>query len=125
MYRTGLLLPFIPVWVYSKSSTARGIFGLLQASRLHGVPTYDSCKKVVHRSCSLAADASCVCCRNSKLTMLLQDSLGGNAKALMIANLAPSPAHATETLSSLAFASKVLSQATVICDIVLKSWVLA
>jgi hypothetical protein len=47
--------------------------------------------------------------------MLLQDSLGGNAKALMIANLAPSPAHATETLSSLAFASKVLSRATVIC----------
>ena len=46
-------------------------------------------------------------CRNSKLTMLLQDSLGGNAKALMIANLAPSPVHATETLSSLAFASKV------------------
>ena len=39
--------------------------------------------------------------------MLLQDSLGGSAKALMIANLAPSPAHATETLSSLAFASKV------------------
>ena len=47
-------------------------------------------------------------CRNSKLTMLLQDSLGGNAKALMIANLAPAPAHASETLSSLAFASKVL-----------------
>ena len=46
-------------------------------------------------------------CRNSKLTMLLQDSLGGNAKALMIANLAPLPMHATETLSSLAFASKV------------------
>lgn len=41
--------------------------------------------------------------------MLLQDSLGGNAKALMIANLAPSPAHASETLSSLAFASKVCS----------------
>lgn len=49
-------------------------------------------------------------CRNSKLTMLLQDSLGGNAKALMIANLAPSPLHATETLSSLAFASKVLPE---------------
>ena len=38
--------------------------------------------------------------------MLLQDSLGGDAKALMIANLAPSPAHAQETLSSLAFAAK-------------------
>jgi hypothetical protein len=45
-------------------------------------------------------------CRNSKLTMLLQDSLGGDAKALMVANLAPSPAHAQETLSSLAFAAK-------------------
>jgi hypothetical protein len=41
--------------------------------------------------------------------MVLQDSLGGNAKALMIANLAPSPVHATETLSSLAFASKVIA----------------
>ena len=39
--------------------------------------------------------------------MLLQDSLGGDAKALMIANLAPSAAHAVETLSSLNFAAKV------------------
>ena len=49
---------------------------------------------------------ACGARRNSKLTMLLQDSLGGDAKALMIANLAPSPAHAQETLSSLAFAAK-------------------
>ena len=46
-------------------------------------------------------------CRNSKLTMLLQDSLGGDAKALMFCNLASSATHATETLSSLGFASKV------------------
>ncbi len=45
--------------------------------------------------------------RNSKLTMLLQDSLGGDAKALMFCNLAPVAAHAGDTLSSLAFASKV------------------
>ena len=51
--------------------------------------------------------SACCACRNSKLTMLLQDSLGGDAKALMIANLSPSPAHAPETLSSLVFASKV------------------
>ncbi|DBA83503.1 TPA: hypothetical protein ACH3X2_006431 [Trebouxia sp. C0005] len=45
--------------------------------------------------------------RNSKLTMLLQDSLGGHAKALMFCNLASTAIHATETLSSLGFASKV------------------
>lgn len=48
-----------------------------------------------------------VTCRNSKLTMLLQDSLGGDAKALMFCNLASTAMHATETLSSLGFASKV------------------
>ena len=48
-----------------------------------------------------------VICRNSKLTMLLQDSLGGDAKALMFCNLASTAMHATETLSSLGFASKV------------------
>ena len=39
--------------------------------------------------------------------MLLQDSLGGDAKALMFCNLASTVTHATETLSSLGFASKV------------------
>lgn len=44
--------------------------------------------------------------RNSKLTMLLQDSLGGEAKALMVACLSPAALHAAESLSTLAFASK-------------------
>lgn len=39
----------------------------------------------------------------------VQDSLGGDAKALMFCNLAPQPLHVSETLSSLAFASKVSS----------------
>ena len=39
----------------------------------------------------------------------MQDSLGGDAKALMFCNLAPQPLHVSETLSSLAFASKVSS----------------
>jgi len=47
--------------------------------------------------------------RNSKLTMLLQDSLGGDAKALMMCNLAPSSHYASETLASLQFAQKVSS----------------
>ena len=41
--------------------------------------------------------------------MHMQDSLGGDAKALMFCNLAPQPLHVAETLSSLAFASKVSS----------------
>lgn len=40
--------------------------------------------------------------------MLLQDSLGGDAKALMFCNVAPVALHAGDTFSSLNFASKVL-----------------
>jgi len=49
--------------------------------------------------------------RNSKLTMLLQDSLGGEAKALMVACVSPAALHAAESLSTLAFASKVAARA--------------
>ncbi len=50
--------------------------------------------------------------RNSKLTMLLQDSLGGDSKALMFCNIAPVAAHAGDTFSSLTFASKVCASAS-------------
>lgn len=43
--------------------------------------------------------------RDSKLTRLLQDSLGGRALALMIANVAPSEASSYETLRTLTFAA--------------------
>jgi len=44
--------------------------------------------------------------RNSKLTMMLKDSLGGDSKTLMIVQCSPAQTNVTETLSSLNFASR-------------------
>ncbi|CAM0876271.1 unnamed protein product [Alopecurus aequalis] len=44
--------------------------------------------------------------RDSKLTFLLQDSLGGNSKTTIIANISPSTCCAAETLSTLKFAQR-------------------
>ena len=45
--------------------------------------------------------------RNHPLTMLMSDSLGGNAKTLMFVNVSPNASNADETLSSLQYASRV------------------
>nr|QWT43324.1 kinesin-like protein KIN12C [Citrullus lanatus] len=44
--------------------------------------------------------------RDSKLTFLLQDSLGGNSKTMIIANVSPSICCAAETLNTLKFAQR-------------------
>eukprot|EP00775_Hariotina_reticulata_P005321 gene5321-5556_t len=45
--------------------------------------------------------------RQSKLTAVLRDALGGNCKTVMIANVWPQPEFAEETASTLRFASRV------------------
>lgn len=44
--------------------------------------------------------------RDSKLTRMLQDSLGGNTKTVMIAAISPSEYNYDETLSTLRYASR-------------------
>lgn len=44
--------------------------------------------------------------RNSKLTRLLQDSLGGNSKTLMIATVSPAETNYVETISTLRYANR-------------------
>ena len=45
--------------------------------------------------------------RNNKLTQLMQDSLGGNAKTLMFVNFSPADYNADETITSLNYAARV------------------
>ncbi|KAM3602434.1 uncharacterized protein V6R79_004054 [Siganus canaliculatus] len=44
--------------------------------------------------------------RDSKLTRLLQDSLGGNAKTVMVATLSPASQHYDETLTTLRYSNR-------------------
>ena len=47
--------------------------------------------------------------RDSKLTMLLMDSIGGSSKTLMIACVSPSATYADETMSTLNYASRTMN----------------
>ena len=56
---------------------------------------------------ALAQKNSHIPYRNSKLTLLLQDSSSGNAKTLMLAHVSPEEYSFSETISTLKFAQRV------------------
>ncbi|OHS93883.1 Kinesin motor domain containing protein [Tritrichomonas foetus] len=55
---------------------------------------------------ALVTGAKHIAYRDSKLTLLLQDSLGGNAKTVMVATLGPASYNYDETLSTLLYATR-------------------
>lgn len=56
---------------------------------------------------ALSSEQSFIPYRNNKLTLLMQDSLGGNAKTLMFVNVSPADYNCDETITSLTYASRV------------------
>ncbi len=52
--------------------------------------------------------------RDSKLTKILHDSLGGTASTALIATVGPSRSNYAETLSTLQFASRCMVQSTLL-----------
>ncbi|GAB2267044.1 hypothetical protein Dimus_002027 [Dionaea muscipula] len=58
---------------------------------------------------ALSQKSSYIPYRNSKLTLLLQDALGGNAKTLMFAHVSPEGDDFSETIGTLKFAQRVSS----------------
>ncbi|KAH9307932.1 hypothetical protein KI387_035843, partial [Taxus chinensis] len=56
---------------------------------------------------ALAGEVQHIPYRNHKLTMLMSDSLGGNAKTLMFVNISPAESNLEETYNSLNYASRV------------------
>ncbi|CAI6337301.1 unnamed protein product [Periconia digitata] len=66
-----------------------------------------SCLGDVINALGSAKEGTHIPYRNSKLTYLLQYSLGGNSKTLMFVMVSPLQAHLQETVTSLKFATKV------------------
>lgn len=56
---------------------------------------------------ALSSEQQFIPYRNNKLTMLMQDSLGGNAKTLMFVNVSPADYNQDESVISLTYASRV------------------
>lgn len=74
--------------------------------KLHTQPQQQSNNSINKNAVITNADGGFTPYRDSKLTRLLQDSLGGNAKTLMIANIGPASYNYDETINTLNYASR-------------------
>lgn len=63
--------------------------------------------------------------RNHKLTMLMSDSIGGNAKTLMFVNISPAESNLDETYNSLTYVIFLLTHAVSLFPLRYFNWVLS
>lgn len=81
----------------------------MESSTKHGLPRWSlqlSLGNVISALGDKAKKGSHVPYRDSKLTRLLQDSLGGNSKTLMIACVSPTDRDFMETLNTLKYSNR-------------------
>src|SRR5581483_4136224 len=62
---------------------------------------------VISALCDESGKVTHIPYRDSKLTRLLQDSLGGNSQTLMLACVSPADSSSSETLNTLKYATRV------------------
>ena len=62
--------------------------------------------KKVKKNIEIKLKGSFVNYRDSKLTRMLKDSLGGNCKTVMIVNISPGPLGFEETINTLKYANR-------------------
>ncbi|CAN1745768.1 Kinesin-like protein KIN-14L [Linum perenne] len=107
----GLTLPDATVLPVTSTSDVLKLMKLGEVNRVVSYTAMNNRSSRSHRSLSCLGDVvtalaqknSHIPYRNSKLTLLLQDSLGGHAKTLMFAHVSPEEDSLSETVSTLKF----------------------
>ncbi len=99
--RMNLSILFVPIFSFSMSDIVQGM-RLVEATKIN--LSLSALGNVINALSD--GNKTHIPYRDSRLTFLLQDSLGGNAKTVMIANIGPVDYNYEETMNTLRYASR-------------------